>query len=167
MKDAPSMPKYGRGDIIYFHHIHVDRPIKQSSTMNGDGECRVSVEGKPRRMLVLAKCWCLRLETLREVQEGRDGIQNSRYEMQARPGYVVISLTKQNKSGEDYYRDLGHCLDGENRTHADLRPLRYPYELVCHGTTQKVQKLKPQLLDAIEKELVVRGMGWKPGERSD
>ena len=156
-----SRRKYDRRSVVYFHHLHIDKVKNLSLSPDDEGNYRCEVEGKARRMLILRRCLRLRLDTAVNTNRPSDKNDCVWYEVKARPGYWVLSLTSKCPPGrENEYLPLGKgVLDKDRPTFVDLKPVCYPSEIVSHGEKQWVQELDEELFKHIEKEIMFRTLG--------
>jgi hypothetical protein len=155
---------YSQRSIVFFNHLHVDKVGNHSPRPDDDGNFCCEVEGKPRRMLILRDCLWLRLDTAVNTERPSGKNDCRWYGVKFRPGYLVLSLRSDfPPNGDKEHLCLGKgVIEKDKRTVVELKPICYPREIVCHRDGQQVKFLDNTRFSHIEKELMLRGLGWSP-----
>ena len=159
-----SIKTYDSGSIVYFHHLHVDKVTQRSEDADDEGNYHCAVEGKARRMLILGKCLKLRLDTAVETNRKSGKNECVWYEVKARLGYWVLSLTSKCPPGrETEHWDLGvGVIERGQKTFVNINPVCYPAEIVCHREGQRVGKLDKPRWEYVEKMVMFTPCGGFP-----
>jgi len=156
---------YDRRSVVYFHHLHIDKVKNLSPSPDDEGNYRCEVEGEARRMLILRRRLRLRLDTAVNTNRPSDKNDCVWYEVKARPGFWVLSLTSKcppSRKNEHLFLGKG-VLDTDIPTFVELKPVCYPSEIVSHFEEEEaVQKLDEELFKHVEKEIMFRTLGWYP-----
>ena len=162
------------GDALYFHHIHIAKPLRP-----GIKPKSVTVEGKPRRMMVLGKKWWIDLSSIDIADTPNDPNELHWYPVRAKPGYLVVELRSECPSGREawYWNaqknllpksqssdalkdDASQKKTAEQRTWIGLLPMVYPAECCSHGRFDELRTIEPKYVDHVMKEMWRRGLGY-------
>jgi len=150
-------PMFRPGQAAYVHHLHDNRPAKVIDGPDKNGERTFELEGKRRRMLVIALKPRIRVESAPPTQDHTGKNDCTYYRAKGRLGYLVLSLQSEPPPGRWLsYPDL---IDAHKISYIELRPLCYPEESIVEGSG--FWNVQRAALDQIQKELTVGKLGYE------
>ncbi len=156
---------YGRGDVVYIHHLHADNQklIQHDAYPDTDGRTWCRVEGKARRMLVLRRCWRLLVDTA-HTDEPNDPKRCVWYRVETQVAYWVLSLQSEPPPGQ--HEPLRIEVDRGKTSYVVHGPLCYPANSVSHHPNQRVHRVEAWVLGAIEKAVGLHKLGLPDNYRA-
>jgi hypothetical protein len=138
------------GDVVDFHHLH---PHKYKEV--GDF---LRVEGKPRRLLIVRKCYWLDWSSIQPTNERTLTNDCDWYDVKGHPGYVVLSLVSKCPYGLEaiHSKPIKNLLGEGQESVIYYVPVIYPVACYRHGGRKK--SVDPLFMATIWEELSKRGL---------